>query len=155
MVIAMANYLEPQEPSYDEKRRAFKQARIAEEKAGGIEARLWANLSAWKKGESAWLVKAFTSLRAGIIKAVGEKVKAELAGIKTRQAKAADDLKAELFDRVEAEIAAAVRDLRETNGETTKQAERLANRAAERAVIGLSAEVEELRREIQELRASR
>ncbi|MDX0831234.1 hypothetical protein GOD82_15025 [Sinorhizobium medicae] len=70
-------------------------------------------------------------------------------------AKALDGLKAELFRRVDNEISAAISDIREVHAGQTKIAEKLAARAAERAVIQLSAEVEELRREIEAMKTER
>lgn len=65
------------------------------------------------------------------------------------------DEHAELIRHVDNELSLAVRDVREVNGDLNRQAERIAGRAAERAVIRLSNEVEELRREIEAMKAER
>lgn len=80
-------------------------------------------------------------------------------GIAATQAKAFDELKAELFRHAEAELAAAVRDVRGTHEGIERQAERIASKAAERAceraVVNLLRDVDELRAELAELKAER
>lgn len=142
--------------TYDEDmawRAGKKQAEAERAAEAGIESRLRAKLSAWQKGESKRLTDVFVMACGNLKKAAAEFVKGEIAGMKSGIAKAIDDLKAELFRHVEAELAAAIRDLREVNADHARQAERLAQKAAERAVIQLSNEITELRREIETIKA--
>lgn len=65
------------------------------------------------------------------------------------------ELRTELTRHVDNELSAAVRDIRELNGDLNRQAERLAQKAADRAMTELRAEVRELRKELAELKQER
>ncbi|WP_457583157.1 hypothetical protein [Ensifer canadensis] len=149
----MPSYESPADdgPSLIEQRKSYK----AEQKAGGIEARLWANLSAWQKGESKRLTDVFVKACDNLGKAASAFMKGEIAqmkaGIAAQQAKSAHELR----DHIETELSAAVRDIREVHADQGRIAERLVARAAERAVIQLSTEVGELRREVEVMKQER
>lgn len=159
------------EPTLTEQRRTFKAARIADEKAGGIEARLWANLESWKRARFDGLWKAFDTFKGAIMKAVADKVVREIAGMKAavneHQAKAYDDLKAELLAHIADEMNSELRELRKYKQLDADQLQAAALKAMAQGFVNfrettvnpkitaLSTEIEHLRREIRELRESR
>lgn len=65
------------------------------------------------------------------------------------------ELRTELTRHVDDELSAAIKDVRQLNGDLNRQAERLAQKAADRATVELRAEVRELRKELAELRAEK
>ncbi len=82
---------------------------------------------------------------------LGKRFAKEKAGI----ADSIDDMRADLIRRIDHELSVAVRDIREVSAEQAKIAERLANKAAERAVIAMSGEISKLRADIERLKAER
>ncbi|KQZ45406.1 hypothetical protein [Ensifer sp. Root558] len=155
------------EPTLTEQRRAYKQAA----KAGGIEARLWANLESWKRARFDGLWKAFDAFKGAVMKAVADKVVGEIAGMKAavneHQAKAYDDLKAELLAHIADEMNSELRELRKYKQLDADQLQAAALKAMAQGFVNfrettvnpkitaLSTEIEHLRREIRELRESR
>lgn len=63
------------------------------------------------------------------------------------------ELRTELTRHVDNELSLAIKDVRELNGDLNRQAERIAQKAADRSVAELRAEIRELRQELAEMKA--
>lgn len=136
------------EPTLTERRRAFKAERRAAEVA---------RRSPPPKPETKYLsVAAFhrsLELMGETFRDALEAFAKPLAAKLKRMDQRIDDEHAALIRHVDDELSAAVRDVRELNGDLSRQAERIAQKAADRSVAELRAEIRELRKELAELKA--
>jgi polyhydroxyalkanoate synthesis regulator phasin len=149
----MASPFEDDGPSLDERRRALKAARIADEKAGGIEKRVWASLHGWMGMQREALQKIVNGISKEARESVEHAVVSMGEEIAKQQAKAFDELRAELLRHVNDEMTHELRDMRKATQDHASMRAKQARDAARQACEPMRAEIAELRREIEKLRA--
>jgi hypothetical protein len=149
----MPNPFEDDGPSIDERRRALKAARIADEKAGGIEKRVWASLHGWMGMQR----EALQRIVNGISKEARESVEHAVVSmgeeIAKQQAKAFDEHRAELLRHINDEMTHELRDIRKATQDHASMRRKQARDAATEVTAELRVEIRELRKELAELRA--